>query len=141
MTHIRKLLIGTALTTLTAAAFAQTPAPAVGSTNPQAPAAAGIAMPRQTPDIAGLRDEPPAPQNPQHLSAPGPTDPLVQKRNEDAQANADYRQGKKSARSEYRSRMKDAKARRKAERSAAAGQMKDEMNGVPAQSQGGNQRP
>jgi hypothetical protein len=129
MTPIRKLLIGTALTTLSVAAFAQTPAPA----------AAGVDTPRQTPDIAGLRDEPAATREPQRLTAPGPTDPLVQKRDANARANATYRQDKKSARSDYKSQVKSARAQRKSERNAANDQMKDEMQGQPAQ--GGPQRP
>jgi hypothetical protein len=120
MTQIRKLLIGTALTTLSAAAFAQTPAPA----------AAGVDMPRVTPDIAGLRDEPPATQ--------GPTDPLAQKRDADARAKADYQQDRKSARSAYKSRVKSAKTQRKASRDAANERMKADMHGMPAQ--GGDQR-
>jgi len=140
MTQICKLLIGTALTTLTAtAAFAQTAAPAAGSLNPPAaPAAAGVDTPRETPDVAGLRTTAPAPQN---LTAPGPTDPLAQKRDADAQANAEYRQQKKSAKSAYKGHVKEAKKLRKSDRQAANDQMKEQMQGVPAQSQGGNQRP
>jgi len=140
MTPIRHLLIGTAMTTLCAAAFAQTPAPATGSPGQQpAPAAAGIDTPRQTPDIAGLRDEPPAPGSSHRLTAPGPTDPLVQKRDADARANAEYRQDKKAARSHYKSRVKSAKKSRKVDRKAANEQMKEQMQGMPAQ--GGPQRP
>lgn len=129
MTQIRKLLIGTALTTLTAAAFAQTPAPA----------AAGVDTPHQTPDIAGLRDEPAAPHEPQHLTTPGPNDPLAQKRDADARASAAYKQDKKAARSDYKSHVKSAKTQRKADRQAANDQMKEEMHGQPAQ--GGPQQP
>ncbi|HEY1607798.1 MAG TPA: hypothetical protein VGG24_00890 [Paraburkholderia sp.] len=146
MNQIHKLLIGTALSTLTVAAFAQTPGgmqapqsqPGVGMQSPQgAPAAAGVDTPRQTPDIAGLRGEPPAPRN---LTAPGPTDPLVQKRNEDVRANAQYRQDKKSAKTSYKSQVKSAKTLRKTDREAANDQMKEQMHGVPAQG-GGAQQP
>jgi hypothetical protein len=147
MTQIRKLLIGTALTTLCAAAFAQTGVQSNPPSAPSAPAAAGVDVPRQTPDIAGLRDEPPSPQDarhapaPQPLAAPGPTDPLAQKRDEDARANAEYRQDKQSARTEYKGHVKSAKAQRKADRDAANDQMKEQMHGAAAQSQGGDQRP
>jgi len=145
MTHIRKLLIGAALTTFTAAAFAQS-----GTLNPPSSAGAtGVEAPTQTPDVAGLRGTGPAPQP---LTAPGPTDPLVQKRDEDARANADYRADAKSARSaykgqvkhaktDYKSQVKSARAQRKADRRAANDQMREQMQGVPAQQEGGPQRP
>ena len=137
MTPIHKLLIGTALTTLTAAAFAQTPAPDAGSMNSRPPSGAPD-MSHQTPDVAGLRDEPPAPQR---LTATRPNDPLVQKRDEDTRANAQYRQDKKSAKSAYKRQVKSAKTQRKSDRQAANDQMKEEMHGVPAQGQAGTQRP
>jgi len=129
MTQIRQLLIGTALTTLTAAAFAQTPAPAAN----------GVDSPRETPDVSGLRTT--VPQDPRALTAPGLTDPLAQKREEDARANAEFRQQKKAAKSAYKGHVKDAKTLRKADRQAANDQMKEELHGAPAQSQSGDQRP
>ena len=139
MTQIRNLLLGTALTTLAAtAAFAQTAAPAGSPNTSPAPAAAGVDMPRETPDVAGLRTTAPPPQN---LTAPGPTDPLAQKRDSNARANADYRQQKKAAKSAYKGQVKDAKTLRKADRRAANDQMKAQMHGAPAQSQGGDQQP
>lgn len=147
MNQIHKLLIGTALSAVTAAALAQTPGlqapqsqPGMGLQSPQgapgAPAAAGVDTPRETPDVAGLRGTPPAPHN---LTAPGPTDPLVQKRDEDARANAQYRQDKKSAKASYKSQVKSAKVLRKTDREAANDQMKAEMHGVPAQGPGAQQ--
>jgi hypothetical protein len=134
MTQIRKLLTGTALATaalFAQGAFAQTEAPAAAPS--QAPAAAGIAQPA------------PAPQN---LTAPTSTDPLVQKRDANAKASAEYRSAKKSANSEYKdakkqaksdykSQVKDAKINRKADRQANDSEMKDQMNGESAQQQSG----
>ncbi|TDV16152.1 hypothetical protein [Paraburkholderia caballeronis] len=127
MIQIRKLLTGTALSMFTAAAFAQT----------AAPAAAGVDTPQAAPGV-GLQGATPAPQN---LTAPSPTDPLVQKRNADAQASADYHQSKKAAKSQYKDHVKDAKTNRKADRQAANEEMKEQMQGTPAQSQGGNPQP
>lgn len=118
MTQLRKLLTGTALTAFAAlfvhAALAQgTPPPGMEAPS-QAPAAAGVAQPA------------PAPQN---LSAPAPTDPLVQKRNANAEANAEYRAAKKQAKSQYKSRVQDAKINRKADRQDADYEMKRRWTG------------
>ncbi|WP_028226855.1 hypothetical protein [Paraburkholderia ferrariae] len=126
MTQIRKLLTGAALTVF-AAAFAHG-ALAQG-------ADPGAQMPSQAPAAAGVAQPAPAPQN---LTAPGPTDPLVQKRNADAQANTEYRQAKKEAKSQYKAQVKDAKINRKADRQAADYEMKSQMQGQSAQQPGGS---
>lgn len=139
MTQIRKLLTGTAFATaalFAQGAFAQT-AEAPSAAPSQAPAAAGIAQPA------------PAPQN---LTAPTSTDPLVQKRDANAQASAEYRSAKKSAnaqykdakkqaKSDYKSQVKDAKINRKADRQVNDSEMKDQMNGQSAQQQSGTTQP
>jgi hypothetical protein len=149
MTQIRKLLTATAIAATAAAfaqgAFAQTATPAAGDAPTMAPATA----PSQAPAAAGIAQPAPAPQN---LTAPQPTDPLVQKRNANAAASAEYRSAKKSANSEYKdakkqaktqykSEVKDAKINRKADRQANDSEMKDQMSGQSAQQQGGAQQP
>lgn len=138
MTQIRKLLTGTAFATaalFAQGAFAQTETPSAAPS--QAPAAAGVAQPA------------PAPQN---LTAPTSTDPLVQKRDANAQASAEYRSAKKSAnaqykdakkqaKSDYKSQVKDAKINRKADRQVNNSEMKDQMNGQSAQQQSGTTQP
>lgn len=161
MTQIRKLITGTAL--ISAAVFAQgafaqtTSTPAAGQapammaqTAPgNAPAMAPSAAPSQAPAAAGIAQPAPAPQN---LTAPQSPDPLVQKRNANAQAsaeyksakksaNTDYKDAKKQAKSQYKSSVKDAKINRKADRQTNNAEMKDQMNGMSAQQQGGQQQP
>lgn len=63
----------------------------------------------------------------QDLAAPGPTDPLVQKRNADAQANAEYRQSKKVSKAQYKEQVSNAKMNRKADKQAASNQLKGDM--------------
>jgi hypothetical protein len=138
MTQIRSLLIGTALTAAVTAlassgAFAQTNGqPDNGNAGQQmmAPAAAGVT---------------PAPQR---LTAPGSTDPLVQKRDADAKANAEYsakdqlKQQKAAAKSQYKQQVKDAKINQKADKQTANNQMKMDMQGgqTPAQDDPSDQK-
>ncbi|WP_027817333.1 hypothetical protein [Paraburkholderia bannensis] len=150
MTQIRKLLTGTALATaalFAQGAFAQTEAPSAAPT--MAPATAPSQAPSQAPAAAGVAQPAPAPQN---LTAPTSTDPLVQKRDANAQASAEYRSAKKSAnaeykdakkqaKSQYKSQVKDAKINRKADRQANDSEMKDQMSGQSAQQQGGPTQP
>ena len=115
MTQLRSLLIGSAIAALaTTAAVAQTsnPPPNAPAT---APAARGVQMPAPAP--AGT---PPR----QTLTAPTPPDPLVQKRDADARANAEYRDAKKASKAQYEEQVKNAKINRAADRQGAANQLK-----------------
>ena len=168
MTQIRKLLTATAAfaTVTTAAVFAQGAyaqnatqgATQAGEATTMAPSGApamapGAApgqltgqAPSQAPAAAGIAQPAPAPQG---MTAPQSTDPLVQKRNANAAANAEYRSAKKSAnaeygdakkqaKSQYKAQVKDAKINHKADRQANDSEMKDQMmNGMSAQQQGG----
>ena len=160
MTQIRKLLTATALTSAAIfgqGAFAQNASPdaaqAIGEAPAMAPSAAPAmapgAAPGQAPAAAGIAQPAPAPQS---LSAPQSPDPLVQKRNANAAANAEYRSAKKSAnaeygeakkqaKSQYKAQVKDAKINRKADRQANDSEMKDQMNGMSAQQQGDHAQP
>jgi hypothetical protein len=150
MTQIRSLLIGTALTAAVTAlassgAFAQTNGqPDNGNAGQQmmAPAADNGA-----PAATGVT---PAPQR---LTAPGSTDPLVQKRDADAKANAEYsaskkaskdqlKQQKAAAKSQYKQQVKDAKINQKADKQTANNQMKMDMQGgqTPAQDDPSDQK-
>ncbi|WCM18879.1 hypothetical protein NDK50_15780 [Paraburkholderia bryophila] len=131
MTQIRTLLIGTALTAFAAtAAVAQTAQPAAG-VDGQAQ------MQMQAPAAAGVQPVTPAPTR---LTAPGSTDPLVQKRDADAKANADYRASKKASKAElkdqqkaakaqYKDQVRDAKINQKADKQTANNEMKMNMQG------------
>ncbi|WP_321912576.1 hypothetical protein [Paraburkholderia sp. J11-2] len=167
MTQIRKLLTATAAfaTVTTAAVFAQGAyaqnaaqnatqgAAQAGEAPTMAPSGAPGAAPGQAPGqvtghapaAAGIAQPAPAPQA---LTAPQSADPLVQKRNANAAANAEYRSAKKSAnaeysdakkqaKSQYKAQVKDAKINHKADRQANDSEMKDQMNGMSAQQQGG----
>jgi hypothetical protein len=119
MTQLRSLLIGSAIAALaTTAAVAQTSTTPPG-TAPNAPATApaaqGVQMPAPAP--AGT---PPR----QTLTAPTPPDPLVQKRDADARANAEYHDAKKASKAQYEEQVKNAKINRAADRQAAANQLK-----------------
>lgn len=142
MTQIRSLLIGTALTAFAATgAFAQTNAqPATGAMSQQqmAPRADNAA-----PAAQGVQPVTPAPQR---LTAAGSTDPLVQKRNADAKANAEYSAQKKAskeqlkaqqkaAKSQYKEQVRDAKINKKADKQTANNEMKMNMQGQPAAAQ------
>lgn len=145
MTQIRSLLIGTALTAAlgtfaTGAALAQTaapPAPDVAGQAQmqapvmQAPAAQGGEATPAAPAAAGI--EQPVTPAPQRLTASSPTDPLVQKRNADAQANANYSASKKASKTQYKQQVHDAKVNRKADKQAANNEMKADMKATPAQ--------
>jgi hypothetical protein len=122
MKKIQTLLIGSALAAIAStSAFAQT-------TQPVQPDAAGQ-MSAQMQGAPGVT--PPA----QNLVAPAPTDPLVQKRNASAKANAEYRASKKASKAELKQSNQDAKAQYKEEvRNAKINQKadkqtaKDELN-------------
>lgn len=98
MSQARKMLLGTAFVAmgLSASAFAQTAQPAAVDATGQISAQAAPAAP--------------APQN---LVAPAPTDPLVQKRNANAQASAEYKASKKASKQEMKATTKEAKAQYK----------------------------
>ncbi|CAB3753303.1 hypothetical protein [Paraburkholderia humisilvae] len=89
MPQLRLLLIGSSVAALaTTAAVAQISAQAPAtqrSAPPTAPAAQGVQMPTPTRQA----------QAQQTLTAPAPHDPLAQKRNADAQANAGHGDPKK----------------------------------------------
>ena len=106
MTQIRSLLIGTALTAFAATgAFAQTNAqPDAGAAGQQmmAPGADTAA-----PAAQGVQPVTPAPQR---LTASGSTDPLVQKRDADAKANAEYSASKKASKTQLKEQQADGQA-------------------------------
>ncbi|SAL47035.1 hypothetical protein [Caballeronia telluris] len=121
MNKIQTLLIGSALAAIAStSAFAQTaqPAPANGSQmSAQMQGAPGVTPP------------------PQNVVAPASTDPLVQKRDATAKANAEYRASKKASKAELKATNKEAKAQYKEEvRNAKINQKadkqtaKDELN-------------
>jgi hypothetical protein len=101
MSHVKKMLLGTAFVAmgLSASAFAQTAQPsaadAAGQMSAQAAPAAQSAPP------------------PQNMVAPAPTDPFVVKRNANAQASAEYKASKKASRQELKATSKEAKAQYK----------------------------
>ena len=150
MTQIRSLLIGTALTAIAStAAFAQTaaqPSPGVaGQAQMQMPAAQAQAQGGEMAPAAptAQRVQPVTPE-PQRLVAPGSADPLVQKRNADAQANAEYRASKKTSKAQMKQEQKDAKAQykqdvknakvnKKAEKDAASNDLNVQLQNAPAQ--------
>jgi hypothetical protein len=137
MRQLRTLLIGTSFAALaTTAAVAQTPAP-VAPAPPmgqmqQAPApadhlapavptpGAGNVAPPNAPAARGVQM--PAPTQ-QTLTAPTSPDPLVQKRNADAQANAEYRNAKKTSKAQYKEQVNNAKVNRQADKQAARNQL------------------
>jgi hypothetical protein len=145
MTQNRSLLIGTALTALaSSAAFAQTTAqPAAdlsGQTQMQMPAQSAEMAPA-SPAAQGVQ---PVTPEPQRLVAPGSTDPLVQKRNADAQANAQYhatkkaskaqlKQEEKEAKAQYKQDVTNAKINKKADKQAASNELNAQMQSAPAQ--------
>jgi hypothetical protein len=130
MTQIRTLLIGTALT-----AFAATAAVAQTTAQP-ADAMSGQAQ-------VQTQDAQPVTPAPTRLTAPGSNDPLVQKRDANAAANAEYsaskkeskaalKQQKKDAKAQYKQQVRDAKINKKADKQAANNQMKMDMQGQAA---------
>ncbi|NUX56994.1 hypothetical protein [Paraburkholderia youngii] len=162
MTQIRTLLIGTALTVFAAtAAVAQTAQPATGiggqaqiqsqgAVEMAPPSAAGAQGMQAPPSAQGMQQVPGAPAAqgvaappPGRLTASGSTDPLVQKRDADAKANAEYRAAKKSSKAElkaeqkaakdqYKEQVRGAKLNQKADKQSANNEMKMEMEGQAA---------
>ncbi len=142
MTQLRKLLIGSALTAVAStAAFAQTSAQPAADTSAQAQVQTQVQSqaPAQAPAAQGVQMPAPAPQN---LTASGSTDPLVQKRNADAKANAEYRAQKKmskeqlkeqqkAAKDTYNEQVRGAKVNRQADKAAASNELKADMQGQP----------
>jgi hypothetical protein len=130
MTHVRNLLLGTAFAAITTTAFAQTQ-PAQ-PTAPGADVSAQMSTQMQAaPGVPGVQPERPAPQE---LVAPASNDPLVQKRNANAQANAEYRASKKAskeelsaankdAKAQYKEQVRNAKINRKADKAAATAEL------------------
>jgi len=98
MSQVKKMLLGTAFVAmgLSASAFAQTAQPAGADATGQMSAPAAQTAP--------------APQN---IVAPAPTDPLVVKRNANAQASAEYKASKKASKQELKATSKEAKAQYK----------------------------
>jgi hypothetical protein len=123
MKKIQTLLIGSAFAAIaSSSAFAQT----------AQPADAGAQMSAQVQGAPGTPGVTPPPQN---LVAPASNDPLVQKRNANAQANAEYRASKKASKEQLKATSKEAKAQYKEEvRNAKINQKadkqtaKDELN-------------
>ncbi|WP_438393740.1 hypothetical protein [Caballeronia sp. DA-9] len=121
MLQVKKMLLGTAFVALAGSAFAQTAQPSAADAGGQTPAQVT-----------------PAPQN---LTAPAPTDPLVQKRNANAQANAEYKASKKASKQEmkatskeakeqYKEQVRNAKINKKADKQTANDELKSaEPNG------------
>ncbi|KXU85651.1 hypothetical protein CR51_39605 [Caballeronia megalochromosomata] len=100
MTRTRILLIGSAIAALTASgAYAQTATPSA---------------PVQPEPMQAQTMQPATPPQ-QNLVAPAPTDPLVQRRNANAQANAEYRASKKASKAELKAQNQQAKAQYKEE--------------------------
>jgi|GEM_PF-506897 len=157
MTQIRSLLIGTALSAFAATgAVAQTAQPAAGAqAQLQTQGAAGVAPATQglqvpppsvqtmQPDVAPAAQGVQTPPPPSRLTASGSPDPLVQKRDADAKANAEYRESKKASKAElkaqqkaakdqYRTQVRGAKLNRKADRETANNEMKMDMQGQAA---------
>ncbi|WNC90726.1 hypothetical protein RI103_05020 [Paraburkholderia sp. FT54] len=135
MTQIRTLLIGTALTAFAStAALAQTAQPAAGTDGQPQVQMQGADV---APAAQGAQPVTPAPTR---LTASGSTDPLVQKRDANAKANAEYRASKKAskaelkdqqkaAKSQYKEQVRDAKINQKADKQAANNEMKMNMQG------------
>lgn len=130
MTRARILLIGSAIATLAVSgAYAQTatqPAPVQGQTmQPMQPAPGGAApgqlpgqMSGQMGNAGGAmpsQGQPPVTPQQQNVVAPAPTDPLVQRRNANAKANAEYRASKKASKAELKAQSQQAKAQYKEE--------------------------
>ncbi|MGF6877162.1 hypothetical protein [Paraburkholderia sp. MM5477-R1] len=162
MTQIRSLLIGTALTAFAAtAAVAQTTQPAAGigaqaqiqnqgAAGMAPPSAAGAQRMQVPPSTQGMQQVPGAPAAqgveappPARLTASGSTDPLVQKRDADAKANAEYRAARKSSKAElkaeqkaakdqYKEQVRGAKLNQKADKQTANNEMKMNMEGQAA---------
>jgi len=122
MSQVKKMLLGTAFIVIAGSAgsaFAQTAQPTDAGGQPPAQVT-------------------PAPQN---LTAPAPTDPLVQKRNANAQANAEYKASKKAsqqdlkatnkqAKEQYKEQVRNAKINKKADKQTANDELKSaEPNG------------
>ncbi|CAE6699145.1 hypothetical protein R69927_03356 [Paraburkholderia domus] len=138
MTQIRTFLIGTALTAFAAtAAVAQTAQPAAGMNGQAQVQMQGADV---APAAQGVQPVTPAPAR---LTASGSTDPLVQKRDANAQANAEYKASKKAskaelkqqqkaAKSQYNEQVHDAKINQKADKQAANNEMKMNMQGQAA---------
>ncbi|MGQ7936917.1 hypothetical protein [Paraburkholderia sp. D1E] len=143
MTQIRTLLIGTALTAFAAtAAVAQTAQPAAGMNGQAQVQTQGADV---APAAQGVQPVTPAPTR---LTASGSTDPLVQKRDANAQANAEYKaskkaskaelaQQKKAAKSQYKEQVRDARINQKADKQTANNEMKMNMQGQAADQDNG----
>jgi phage-related minor tail protein len=97
-------------------------------------AAPGNAMPAQA-------QQPMTPPQ-QNLVAPSSNDPLVQRRNANAQANAEYRASKKASKAElkaqsqqakaqYKEEVQNAKINRKADKDAAKAELNATEQGTP----------
>jgi hypothetical protein len=139
MTQIRSLLIGTALTAFAAtAAVAQTAQPAADIGAQAQLQTQGMQQVPGAPAAQGVEAPPPA-----RLTASGSTDPLVQKRDADAKANAEYRAAKqtskaqlkaqqKAAKDQYKEQVRDAKLNQKADKQTANNEMKMDMQGQAA---------
>ncbi|WP_323071878.1 hypothetical protein IHE33_04075 [Mycetohabitans endofungorum] len=127
--QIRCIALGAALAAATVAAFAQTPAQGGSET---AGAAVGVGAYGGTDSTAGSSGT----GTSQRIVAPGPVDPLVQKRDTDAAANAEYRANKKALKQEYHSQLKAAKEQRKAAKRDATQTLNEQMGGAAAADKG-----
>ena len=97
MSQVKKMLLGTAFVAmgLSASAFAQTAQPSGADAGQMSAPSAQTAPP------------------PQNIVAPAPTDPLVVKRNANAQASAEYKASKQASKQELKATNKEAKAQYK----------------------------
>lgn len=132
MTAIRQICciaLGTALVAATVAAFAQTPAQGGGETTG---AAVGVGAHGGADSMVGSGGTGAS----QRIVAPSHVDPLVQKRDTDAAANAQYRANKKALKQEYHSQLKAAKEQRKAAKRDAAQTLNEQSGGAAAADKG-----
>ncbi|MCG1053957.1 hypothetical protein KQH49_02830 [Mycetohabitans sp. B5] len=126
--QIRCIALGAALTAATVAAFAQT----LVQGGETASAAVGVGAYSGADSTAGSSGT----GTGQRIVAPAPVDPLVQKRDADAAANAEYSANKKALKQEYHSQLKAAKQQRKAAKRDAAQTLNEQTGGAAAADKG-----
>lgn len=142
--QIRRIMLGSTLAAAAAAAFAQTSAQDIGRAPEAAIGAAAHGNAAMSAGVSGTANrgagtgagaslEPGASQR---VVAPGPVDPLVQKRDADAAANAEYRDNKKALKQEYQSQLKAVKQQRKAAKREATDALKAQTGGGAASDRG-----
>ncbi|MCF7695132.1 hypothetical protein KPG66_03040 [Mycetohabitans sp. B2] len=122
--QIRCITLGAALAAATVAAFAQAPVQGGGETVGVA-VGVGAHSADSTTGSGGTGTG-------QRIVAPGPVDPLVQKRDAEAAANAEYSANKKALKQEYHSQLKAAKQQHKAAKRDAAQTLNEQTGGAAA---------